>query len=49
MPIVNYEKEYKIFRVLIAIGRLLHSLQLVAFKETSVQADKLGFGKYRVL
>ena len=28
MPIVNYEKEYKIFRVLIAIGRLVRSHQL---------------------
>ena len=30
MPVVNYENEYKIFRVLTAIGRLLRSHQLAS-------------------
>ena len=45
MPIVNYAKEYRMFRLLIGI-RLLYRhnwCQLAAVKKTSVQADNLGF------
>ena len=47
MPIDNYAKEYRIFKILIGIGSLLCSYQsaLAALKETRVQADNFGFGK----
>ena len=45
MPIVNYAKEYRMFRLLIGISLLCshHWCQLAAAKKTRVQADNLGF------
>ena len=44
MPIVNYAKEYRMFRLLIVISLLCshHWCQLAAVKKTRVQADNLG-------
>ena len=45
MPIVNYAKAYRMFRLLIGISLLCshHWCQLAAVKKTRVQADNLGF------
>ena len=45
MLIVNYAKEYRMFRLLIGTSLLCshHWCQLAAVKKTRVQADNLGF------
>ena len=46
MPIVNYAKLYRMFRLLIGLSLLCshHLCQLAAVKKTRIQADNLGFG-----
>ena len=45
MPIVNYAKLYRMFRLLIGISLLCshHLCQLAAVKKTRLQADSLSF------